>query len=175
MTDEDLEKKLFEVFPKDSKNEYTSHLIDQYKLYVDSAEKISDRRLETNQFFLTLNTAVIGAFGLIEIKYSGQLTFLVLFGSAAGVIISYYWFRIIESYKGINTGKFKVIHIIEKRLPLSLYDTEWDALGRGKDDKKYRPFTHIEIKIPIIFIVVYVLIFIITIPWDVIMNYCTIK
>ena len=150
MNDEEIEKKLFEVYSEDVKNNYTEHLIDQYKIYIESAEKISDRRLETNKFFLTLNTAVIGLFGFIEAKNPGQITFVLTLGSFVGVIISYYWFRIIESYKGLNTGKFKVVHMIEKRLPLSLYETEWEVLGQGKDNKKYRPFTHIEVKIPIL-------------------------
>ena len=74
MNDEEIEKKLFEVYSEDVKNNYTEHLIDQYKIYIESAEKISDRRLETNKFFLTLNTAVIGLFGFIEAKNPGQIT-----------------------------------------------------------------------------------------------------
>jgi NitT/TauT family transport system substrate-binding protein len=36
-------------------------------------------------------------------------------------------------------------------LPLSLFDAEWEAAGRGEDPKLYRPFTDTEIKIPLVF------------------------
>ena len=51
----------------------------------------------------------------------------------------------------MNSGKFKVVHEIEKELPLSPYDAEWEALGRGNDPKLYLPFTRIEIWVPGIF------------------------
>ena len=81
-------------------------------------------------------------------------------------VFAYFWYRIIKSYKDMNSGKFKVIHIIEKKLPLALYDAEWSVLGRGEDPKLYLPFTHIEIKIPWIFIIFYLIILLWNIiPW----------
>ncbi len=130
MTEEELEQKLFGVSPEKPDSEYTGCLIDQYKIYVQSAEKISDRRLETNKFFLTLNTAIIGAVGFALIKLSDEFTYLLLSATVIGALISYYWFRIITSYKQLNTGKFRIIHAIERHLPLSLYDTECEELGR---------------------------------------------
>ena len=171
MNNKKLEAKLFETFPKETKAEYTKHLIDQYKLYIESTERNSDRRLETNKFFLTINTAVIAAFGFVEIKYSGQLMFLMILGGIAGAVISYYWFLILESYKGVHKGKFKVIHMMEEKLPLSLYATEWDIVGRGEDNKKYRPFTHIEMKMPILFMAVYAVMLVAIIPWSTVLSY----
>ena len=65
-----------------------------------------------------------------------------------------------RSYKDLNTGKFKIIHEIENKLPLALFDAEWTALGRGKNSKLYLPFTHIEIWIPRIFVILYVVLLI---------------
>ena len=80
--------------------------------------------------------------------------------------MGYLWYRIIFSYKGLNGGKFKVIHVIEARLPLALYDTEWEMLGRGKNKDLYWPFTHIEINVPWIFISIYLILFLSVIPWN---------
>jgi len=165
MTEKELEKKLFGISVKKFKNKYIDCLIDQYKVYVQSAEKISDRRFEANKFFLTLNTAIIGAVGFVVVKFSDEFIFLILLATVIGGFISYYWFRIIKAYKGLNTEKFRLIHAIEKRLPLSLYYTEWEELGRGKDNKKYQPFTDIEIKIPILFISAYLVFFLVFISW----------
>ncbi len=70
----------------------------------------------------------------------------------AGLILSYFWYRLLLSYKGLNTAKFLVVHEIEKTLPLSPYDAEWECLGRGKNSDNYKPFTHIEIWVPRVFI-----------------------
>ena len=82
----------------------------------------------------------------------------------------YLWYRIVLSYDGLNTGKYKVIHMIEKRLPLALYDTEWEMLGRGKKKDLYWPFSHIERRVPWIFIIIYALLFISAIPWQTAFN-----
>ncbi len=147
---------------------YIEHLLDQYRLYVNAAEKISDRRQKTNEFFLGLNTALIG---LLTFKLTNSGTedtgMILLIASVAGAVICYLWYRIVVSYKGLNSAKYKVIHKIEERLPLALYDTEWEVLGRGKDKKKYWPFSHIEQFVPWIFIALYFILFLSFIPWDI--------
>ena len=84
----------------------------------------------------------------------------------------YLWFRIVVSYKGLNSGKFKVIHAIEARLPLALYDTEWEMLGRGKSKKIYWPFTHIELLVPWIFIAIYTIFILTLIPFSHFLCFC---
>jgi len=149
-----LQSDLFKTDPKEYSDAYTEHLIEQYKLYVVSHEKISERRQETNKFFLTLNTLLLGgASYLLDTKL--DLAAVLLVGLGAGILICYFWYRIIRSYDGLNTGKFTVLHAVEARLPLALYDTEWGVLGRGKDPTKYLPFTKIERKIPVVFMVAY--------------------
>ena len=169
MEEKDITKKLFSDSSED--DTYTEHLLEQYKLYINSHEKVSDRRQKTNEFFLGLNTALLAALGFIVGKFGDSSVVLVLFALIAGMIICYFWYRIIYSYKGLNTGKFTVIHAIESRFPLSLYDTEWDVLGRGEDKEKYWPFSHIEIKIPWVFIILYIVIFIALLPWANIKEY----
>ncbi len=171
MEKEKIEDKLFALPIEKYGDKYIEHLLEQYKIYIDSAEKISDRRQKNNEFFLGLNTALVALLGFVLAKLdAGQICYIFLLASAAGMVICYYWYRIILSYKGLNGGKFDVIHLIEKRLPLALYDTEWEILGRGKDKKKYQPFTHIEFKIPWVFIVIYAVLFVKNLPIDIIVN-----
>jgi hypothetical protein len=87
----------------------------------------------------------------------------------AGITICYLWYRIITSYKGLNSAKFKVIHAIELRLPLALYDTEWEMLERGKNKKVYWPFSHIELHVPKIFIAIFAILLLSVIPWSAIL------
>lgn len=161
-----LGDKLFISVSEKYGEKYIEHLLDQYRLYVNAAEKISDRRQKTNEFFLGLNTALIGLLGFMMTKSGSTESSMILFiASIAGTIMCYLWFRIIVSYKGLNSAKYEVIHTIEERLPLALYDTEWEALGRGKDKTKYWPFSHIEQYVPWIFIGLYGILLLSMVPW----------
>lgn len=154
-----LESKLFVSTSDKYGDKYIEHLLEQYKIYINSSEKISDRRQKSNEFFLGLNSALVAALGFIATKTNGlEIANLLILSSIAGITLCYLWYRTIYSYKCLNSGKFKVIHAIEKRLPLALYDTEWEALGRGKNKKIYWPFSHIELFVPWIFIMIYFII-----------------
>jgi hypothetical protein len=134
---------------------YDDHLLEQYKLYLQMADKISDRRTTANTFFLTINTGLVSAIGIANyssLKISPALMIIV---ALAAMVLCYSWQRILRSYRGLNSAKFTVIHEIEKHLPLRPYDAEWEAVGRGQDSKRYLPFTHVEIFVPWIFITIY--------------------
>lgn len=146
----------------ESSDKYRDHLLEQYKAYAESAQKDSDRRNMANTFFLTINTALITILGYFKVQHTtsfeiGSHVIIAL----AGITISYMWYRLIRSYKDLNTAKFKVIHEIEKQLPIRPYDTEWEAVGRGADSKRYLPFTHIELYIPFVFLILHVVVIVI--------------
>ncbi len=144
---------------KDYGEYYKSHLFEQYKLYVDSIEKTSDRRQQTNSYFIGINTALITLIGLsLEIDALKDSIWLRPIISLLGVIISVVFWFLIRSYKQLNSGKFQVIHEIEELLPLKLYVHEWNILEKGKNYKKYYPFSHIELLIPWVFAMMYIVI-----------------
>jgi len=134
---------------------YKDHYLAQYLKYVDMADKISDRRSSANTFFLTVNTALVSAIGFANLSAGGKAHFFHALMSAAGAILSYSWYRLIRSYKDLNTAKFGMIHKLEQRLPVRLCEAEWEMVGKGKNRKLYLPFTHIEIYVPWLFFVLY--------------------
>ena len=134
-----------------SKSQYEDHLLEQYKLYVEMADRISARRQSANSFFLSVNTALVAIVSYVTAS-GAQVSGLSWVVPAAGVALSYMWYRLVRSYKDLNTGKFKVVHEMEKRLPINPYDAEWEALGEGKDKSRYLPFTHIERAVPWVFL-----------------------
>jgi len=151
-----------------SKNEYginyQDHLIEQYKLYVEMADKISERRANANSFFLTVITALISIIGLISgfgTQTVNVFNFWIIVVPIVGLILCYSWYRIIESYRKLNSGKFKVIHEIERKLPLALYHGEWIMLGQGNNSQLYRPLTHVEKWVPMMFALLLVAILIV--------------
>ena len=140
-------------------NDYKSHLFEQYKIYIEGVEKTSDRRQHANNYFISINTALISLIGLsFQIKIFENLAWIKSILAFVGIIICVIFWFLIRSYKQLNTGKFAVIQEIEKHLPLALYKYEWEVLGEGKDNKKYYPFSHIELIIPWVFGIIYALI-----------------
>lgn len=138
-------------------------LFNYYKLYLESVERISDRRSEANKFFITINTVLLSLGGIFLKIFEGNSSMLLSFLYILllfGVMISIIFFFLINSYKQLNSGKFRIIHNLEKKLLLQLYTNEWKELDEGKNFRKYMPFSYIEIYIPIIFGFFYLIILI---------------
>lgn len=156
MVTANMENKLLNNNIKDYGDNYRADYFDQYKMYVESAEKISDRRQNANNFFLTINTALISVIGLsFQIKAFDDYGWTRGLLAILGIIICIIFWYLLRAYKQLNSGKFKVIHEIEQALPMSLYKYEWKILGEGKDKNKYYPFSHIELLIPWVFGIFY--------------------
>jgi hypothetical protein len=132
---------------------YKNHLMNQYELYLNSAESISSRRESANKYFLGINSVFIvaGSFLIERVSVKNDLIILLFGILLMGLSVCVIFFYLINSYKQLNTAKFKLLHSIEEELPLNLYSKEWEILGKGEDKKKYFPFSHIERIIPFLF------------------------
>jgi hypothetical protein len=163
---------VFRKSPEEYGNDYQSHYLDLYKLYVEMADKISARRQTANSFFLSVNTAVIGLVAYVQLgeksTAADQLYWLV---SLAGMALCYTWARLIRSYRDLNSGKFKVIHMLEQNFPIAPYDAEWEELGKGEDPKLYLPFSRVERNVPWVFFVLHLFVFVQALPWSVIQRF----
>jgi hypothetical protein len=133
--------------------DYHKFLIEQYKVYVDTTNKVSDRRGSAHTLLLTVNTSLITVYGLVLAKdmplaaAHGPWTWLV---PVAGLLVSLTWFLLIRSYRELNSAKFKVVNEVERRLPAQLFDLEWQYLERG-ETIRYTPLTHMEQYVPFAF------------------------
>ena len=141
---------------KDS-DKHLDHLLEQYKLYVEMADRISARRAIANTFFLTANTALVAAMATYFEKVS---VWCAAFISAAAIVLCYVWERLVKSYRQLNTAKYKVIGEMEKHLPCSPYwSAEWKELGEGKDPEIYTQLTAVERWVPVVFAILYFLLY----------------
>lgn len=136
-------------------------ILEQYKIYVEMADRVSARRSLTNTFFLTLNTAIFAGIGaLIRDPHLVSAWFLV-FPLLALLIQCAAWYFLVRSYRQLNSAKYTVVGALEERLPSSPYwSAEWKALGEGNDKAKYWPLTHLEQWIPMLFAATYIATFI---------------
>jgi hypothetical protein len=151
---------LFKTRAQSYGNKYKDHLLAQYQLYVDSIEKISDRRQNANNYFLTINTVLFSVFSLMlkNNDCSSDVFLLELIFPIIGIIFCVIFWYLIRAYKQLNAGKFEILHKIEEKLPISIYKSEWLILGEGKNKKLYYPFSHIELFIPWVFGFMYAII-----------------
>ena len=83
----------------------------------------------------------------------------------AGTVLCYLWYRIIRSYRDLNSAKFKIVHEIERYLPLRPYDAEWEYVDRGKNPKLYLLFTRVEGVVPWLFMVFHGILTTSALPW----------
>jgi hypothetical protein len=136
---------------------YQNAILEQYKLYVEMADRVSSRRTLANTFFLTLNTSIFTVIGVVwsanpvATPWWLVIPLTALLGECAA------WFYLVRSYRQLNTAKYRVVGALEERLPASPYwNAEWTVLGEGKDKSKYWPLTHLEQWVPVLFGSMYV-------------------
>jgi hypothetical protein len=149
---------LLRVTPDEYGSSYQAHFFDQYKLYVEMADRVSGRRMLANSFFLGVNTILITILSFAFKNGFPANKYWLLIPLIAILLLCITWWRIVKSYRQLNSGKYKVVGAMEQYLPCAPYDAEWNALGRGKQPKLYRPLTHVENWVPILFALLYVLI-----------------
>ena len=127
---------------------FHADLLEQYKLYVQSAENVSARRVASIQYLLTVNAALMALYGLQSVGF-GQ-NYWTLPVPLIGIAVSLLWRLIIKSHADLNRVKFKVIHELEQHLPAAMFTYEWRLAEEGQG-KAYRAVTTIERWIPVLF------------------------
>ncbi|WP_285683825.1 hypothetical protein [Actinoplanes sp. NBRC 103695] len=140
---------------------YQAAVMDQYKIYLEMADRVSARRGLTNTFFLTLNTLVFTAIGIFWRDKPNAALWSVSLPTVALLLQCAAWFWLLRSYRQLNSAKYVIVGVLEERLPASPYwRAEWKALGEGRDSSRYWPLTHLEQWIPFCFATTYVAAFI---------------
>ncbi|GAA3160286.1 MULTISPECIES: RipA family octameric membrane protein [Streptomyces] len=138
---------------------YQSAVLEQYKLYVEMADRVSARRNLANTFFLTLNSALVASLGawLSGAKRPDLPVPALAAGLLVMLAVCTAWWSTVRSYRQLSRGKFAVIEALEERLPARAFvSAEWKVLGEGRNWRVYLPLVHVERWIPLIFAVAYV-------------------
>lgn len=125
-------------------------LLDQYKFYAGTSSEVSNRRLKTNRFYVSLLSGILVAFPFVfDLDNLTPFKLIVMFTIGfVGVVIAVVWFFNILSYKQLNSGKYEVIHEMEEDLPYACFTREWELLGEGGDVDKYLTHWKVERLIP---------------------------
>lgn len=140
---------------------FKDHLLEQYKLYVKMADNVSSRRGQTNMFYISILSGLLAVLSM----WSKGSVFpiapnLVFLAAMLGILLCCVWSANIQSYRQLNSGKFKVIHVMEQQLPFPCYDKEWEILREGKEGAKYLQLTRVERYVPAVLAIPYLILII---------------
>lgn len=139
--------------------DFNKDLLEQYKLYVEMMDRISNRRNKSHYFYISLLSGMLAILSFLFeqniLLNNSTLNNILLLISILGICLCLTWFFHIGSYRQINEAKFKIIIEMENSLPYKCYKKEWDEVK----EKKYVKLTIIEQIIPIIFIILYGILF----------------
>ncbi len=141
-------RRLFNYTKETYDGSFRPDLLEQFNVYVQSAENVSARRVASSRYLLTLNSALVALYGLQSAGSEQRILALLI--PVMGMPVSLLWYMIIKSHKDLNRVKFCVIHQFEEHLPAAMYKYEWQLAEEGIG-KTYRAVTKIERWIPILF------------------------
>jgi hypothetical protein len=130
-------------------DQFEQHLLEQYKIFIETEERLVDRRQQENRFFLSVSALIVtGLSVLLEQGISDrQASVGIILLAGAGLALCFAWHSILSSYRDLNTAKFVVIAELEAKLPARMFGAEWEAA----QTRKYAPFTKVEKRVPFIF------------------------
>src|ERR1700733_3792064 len=131
---------------------------EEFRLVYESAEKVTDRRLELNRANASLSILVIGGRGIVagwayDPKRSADAAQLAIFVVFTVSILSIYfcrwWHAQLVAYKELNAAKFDVLNEMAKNVvfpdhPSALvvsakpFEREWDLLEQRRQLGKFK-------------------------------------
>ena len=151
--------------PEEYGEKFSDHFLEQYKLYVEMADRVSQRREQSNRFYVALLTSlaallvILARFGLDTENDAGTFLKVVILASGVlGSALAIIWFINIKSYRQLNTAKFQIINRMEERLPFAGYSDEWELLRPKEGPAKYFQLTRVEQFVPLAVFVLFLVI-----------------
>ena len=136
---------------------FGADLLEQYKIYVQSAEQVSARRVASSRYLLTLNIALVTLYGMQSEGF--VQSYWAILVPILGILVSGLWYQIIQSHRDLNDVKFQIIHQLEEHLPVALYAYEWQLAEEG-NGTSYSAVTRTEKWIPRAFVALHIILLI---------------
>lgn len=112
---------------------FHAHLLDQYKLCVEMADRISARRMLTNNMYMLVVSAVASAYALVpeKMKDSPTAAPLQVVLAVCAFVGAFIWLRALLYYFNLNKAKYEVIHEMEAELPMDAMKREFELFCDG--------------------------------------------
>jgi|SRR5208282_1787371 len=125
------------------------YAFEEFKLYYESTEKVTDRRLAANSWNYSICTAIVVAIAALINWSLSKPTFIIvcvlsviLISGMASLFCSL-WIKQIQDFKALNNAKFNVLNLMspkvafgdsdsDQRISYCPFEKEWQALEKTK-------------------------------------------
>lgn len=107
----------------DSENQL---LLEQYRIMIETSEKLMERRQNTVNLYTTLCTTMIALIGA-SFAFSNMFICagILWLSGLILMVLCHNWRLSLESYDLNNEGKFEVINLLEQKLPAEIFECEY--------------------------------------------------
>lgn len=139
-------------------------VFEEYKLFVESTQFLSERRQSGAQTYLTLNTALFAALAFLVRDVglrSWALELVSLPILMLGIVICCLWERMVLQYKQLISWRYEQLKLIESKPEMAgshqFYQREAEAFYRAPAPRQGFGFSRLERHLPRLFLYAYVL------------------
>ena len=140
---------------------------DEYKLFIEDTARFTDRRQNTSNLFVTVNSLLLTAMGFIIADTQLSDAWMLLFNTpliVAGIYVSRWWGQLLHRYRLLGRLRFKVLREMESSKELAgiekMYHREDELYPRNDDGTVAQGvglnFSDLESKLPSLFIKLYI-------------------
>lgn len=139
-------------------------ILDEYKLFVDDTARFSDRRQTISNFYLTVNSVLLVAIGLLAKDLGAKSVLNLLLPLplvVAGVAACLWWRELIGKYKALIKLRINKLREMETEIPdsVQMYHAEDELYPRNETDNLIPGtglnISDIEKRLPHLFAVLY--------------------
>lgn len=157
---------LFRIVQSEYGPDYRDHLLKQYRLAVERADAVSERRATMNEFYLVLTSVILSVAGIgVGGAFVGSPVIpprLAPWVSLVGFVVTASWLAAIYASNQLNRAKFHVINRLEERLPAAVFTVEWNFRTSGAEltrtgrGRLYTSSTVVESIVPTAFLILFI-------------------
>jgi len=133
---------------------------DEYKLFAESTQYLSERRQNATQTYLSVNTVIFAVLAFV-VKDTGlqdwKLVLISLPFFLVGIIACVIWYRIIAQYKDLIGWRYNQLIEMEQAMSESykMYLKEWHDFFEPRQGKERFGFSRLEAWLPRLFMTLY--------------------
>lgn len=137
-------------------------LIEEYRMLVESTDRLVQRRRETTQVFFGVNAALsaVIAFLVKDLALPGsRLSLVTIPLFVMGMVASQLWRRTIEQYATLIDWRYQQIRRMERRAFVGsyrLFNREWEAIYAPRPKGAFG-FSGLESAVPVVFLALHAL------------------
>ena len=150
------------LMAKPKSNQESFNKFEEYKFFAEDTTRLSDRRQVVTNTYITINSAIIGliTFLVAQGNLTGIRLGLISFPAIiAGVVVCYFWEKLLLSYKNLLAFRFEQLKEMEKEMDgcQRMYILETERFYGADTKANQIEFSKIELQLPLAFIGLYVL------------------